>query len=673
MECQALSHVLCFISIFTISAQTAVWAQHAEADSSHQGGDLQSRPPVQLQEVTIVASPYQHESPLSSVTVSPVVIQQTVATDAWDLLRQTAGLEVHEQGQGPGFASDASIRGFSSDHSTDIALWVDGVPVNEPVNGHAEGYDDFSLLFPQLIRNIEVIKGPVSPLYGNFALAGAVNVLTIERADSTTASLSGGSNARLEGTVVTGFDNGATGGVIGFRGIRDDGWRPNSDWSLGQAYARLVRDFSDAVTIDGGIGLYASGWDSPGFLTVDQFDHQQYVTVTNATDGGYKRRAQERLSARVFLTPTTLWRSTIYATQGRWQLFLTIPPEPGSGEGTGSQTEEEDSRYGYGATSALTLALPMTDLTFGVEGRLDHSDYQNWLTTSRIRNMPQTLVSARQVLGAAFLQGETKLSDRLRLRIGGRYDALVTESVPDGSPTVSESKGVFSPKLGVSYDLFSSVAAYANVSKGFRQTDGVITDPSLPFIIAWNYEAGFKFHSDRFAADVAFFRMDVSNEQTFDPVTLSSTSNGASRRQGVDISVDARLTKAISLSTNLTVTDAKYLDLITADGVSLGGSQIYNTSKYVGTAALDLAPPKQRWYVRLCSNVVGPYAPFDEPGVTLPSYALFQLSAGYQLGSILFETGVRNLFDKAYPELRAGGFVDPGQPRAGYLTMKYTL
>ena len=66
-------------------------------------------------------------------------------------MRQSLPLEVHDQGQGPGFASTASIRGFSSDHSTDVALWIDGVPVNESVNGHAEGYNDWSLLMPQAV------------------------------------------------------------------------------------------------------------------------------------------------------------------------------------------------------------------------------------------------------------------------------------------------------------------------------------------------------------------------------------------------------------------------------------------------------------------------------------------------------------------------------------------
>src|SRR5271169_629421 len=117
---------------------------------------------VQLPEVTITSSPVERQVPVSSIVVSPVEIQQTVATDSWDLLRQTTGLEVHEQGQGPGFASDASIRGFSSDHSTDMALWIDGVPINEPVNGHAEGYDDFNLLMPEAVSSMNLIKGPTS-------------------------------------------------------------------------------------------------------------------------------------------------------------------------------------------------------------------------------------------------------------------------------------------------------------------------------------------------------------------------------------------------------------------------------------------------------------------------------------------------------------------------------
>ena len=93
---------------------------------------------ARLRAVTIVGTPAERSEPLNASRIDASTIRLTPAISPYDLLRQTSGVEVHQQGQGPGFASDASLRGFSSDHSTDLALWVDGVPINEAMNGHAE-------------------------------------------------------------------------------------------------------------------------------------------------------------------------------------------------------------------------------------------------------------------------------------------------------------------------------------------------------------------------------------------------------------------------------------------------------------------------------------------------------------------------------------------------------
>ena len=66
----------------------------------------------------------------------------------------------------------------------------------------------------------------------------------------------------------------------------------------------------------------------------------------------------------------------------------------------------------------------------------------------------------------------------------------------------------------------SSVSAYANASRGFRSTDGLIVDPTLAPITAWAYEGGVKVDRAGASASAALFRMDVSNEQTFNPVRL---------------------------------------------------------------------------------------------------------------------------------------------------------
>jgi outer membrane receptor protein involved in Fe transport len=550
---------------------------------------------------------------------------------------------------------------------------VDGVPNNEPVNGHAEGYNDWSLLFPGAIETIDITKGPTSALFGNFAMAGVVNVRTLEHFQGSRITASGGSYDRFDGSALTGVDNPDLRLVLGLRGMHETGWRPNSGYDIGQAHARFVRNLAPTTTVDAGVELYGASWDSPGFLTDSQFDAGIYNVVADPTDGGFKRRAQERASLRMLPGDNLLWRTTVYATQGRWQLFLTVPPEPGSGEGTGSQTEEEDERYGFGLTSALTFALPRTELTVGTEGRWDHSSYENWLTASRVRTGPQSLVGARQASGALFLQSTTDLGHHLRLALGGRLDALNTESTPEGGAATSAGHAIASPKMGVLYHIPRLGEIYANVSRGFRQTDGVISDPTLPYITEWAYETGVKIDLADVNLNAALFRLDVSNEQTFNPITLVSTSGGASRRQGLDVGLEARMSHAVTLSGDWTLNDARYTSLVTEDGDTLNDARVFNTARYIGSAALEVAPPMAAWHVRLSGNVVGPYTAFDEPGAERPAYGLLHLSGGMLVGDAMVEVGVRNLLDRAYPELAAGGFISPGQPRTVFLTVQYRL
>jgi outer membrane receptor protein involved in Fe transport len=649
-------------------------ADSLRADSLRRSSDTLTHTPAHLQAITVTAAATPRQAPVSIIRISPAVIAATQATSPWDLLRQVAGIEVHEQGQGPGFASDASIRGFSSDHSTDVALWIDGVPVNEPVNGHAEGYNDWSLLMPQAVSSMEVLKGPTSAVYGNFAMAGVINVLTRERMTGQEFAIDGGANGRVDGTFFTGIDRPNTGLVLGLRGMRDGGWRPNSEQHLGQLYGRLVQQISSTATLDIGTQLYAAGWDSPGFLSVDQFDAGAFDNVSNPTDGGFKRHALERASLRVVLSPALAWRTTTYATQGNWNFFLTVPPEPGSGEGSGSQTQEVDKRNGWGATSALTWVQNRFELTVGGEGRLDMSNYQRWFTTDRSRDSSDALLDARQLSGALFLQSTADVGHHLRFTLGGRYDDVDTRSTPTGDATTSAAHGVFSPKFGALIHLPRFGDIYGNISRGFRSTDGVIEDPALPFITEWAYETGLHVDLTKITGSIALFRTDVSNEQTFDPILLTSSNGGRSRRDGVEFSLNAPLGEYARLAGSWTFTNAKYLDQVTPDGDNLAGVRVANTAKYVGEAAVDFGKTSAAWSLRLSSNVVGPYTPFDEPDVVLPAYALVHFSSRLLVGGrTTFRLGVRNLFDKTYPELRAGGFVSPGQPRSVYGGVSYVM
>lgn len=691
--CARLGIALAFTALLTPALahgqRTAAQADSATRDSLARlrASQPAAQPVARLGTVTITATPADRREPSSATHVSPSAIQLAPAATPWELLRQTAGMEVHQAGQGPGFASDASIRGFSSDHSTDLALWIDGVPVNEPVNGHAEGYNDWSLIFPETVRDIDVIKGPTSALFGNFALSGVVNVRTIERTDNTRIGLMGGSYGHAEGSLLSGFDHGEDGGgVVAFRAQHNDGFRPNSQTDLTQGHARYVRDITPTATLDAGVELYGARWNSPGYLSEQEFADRQYDIVSNPTDGGYKRRAQERVSLRVTHGDNLMWRSTVYATHGRWQLFLTIPPQGGQFEGSGSQTEEEDARFGFGLTSAVTYAAPHINVTVGTEGRFDHARYQNYFTTSRTRDSSDASFAGRQLSGALFFQAGLDASQYLRINVGARYDAIGTQSIDDnaGGAALSETHGVLSPKVGALLHLTPSLGLYANASRGFRSSDGILTDPTLVPITVWAYETGLKYDVNALSASATLFRMNVSNEQTFNPLTSGSSNGGSSRRQGVELGLRTSVVTHTALSTDWTFNDARYTHEVLAseddpsNPQNLSGLRVYNTAQYVGSAALDFAPTEPittaPWVVRVGGSWVGPYSPFDEPGMVLGAYGLMHVSARVNVSkSAVLNLGIRNVLDRVYPELVAGGLVAPGEPRSAFIGLQYKL
>jgi len=88
--------------------------------------------------------------------------------------------------------------------------------------------------------------------------------------------------------------------------------------------------------------------------------------------------------------------------------------------------------------------------------------------------------------------------------------------------------------------------------------------------------------------------------------------------------------------------------------------------------------PSSARTIRLAGNVVGPYTPFEEAtGFEVAAYGLVHATATatatVRVPRDLAVLGVRNLLDRAYPELRAGGFVAPGQPRSVHASLQYSF
>src|SRR6516164_295705 len=67
-----------------------------------------------------------------------------------EMLEAVPGMIV-TQHSGEGKANQYFLRGFNLDHGTDLAIWLDGMPVNMRTHGHAQGYADVNFLIPELV------------------------------------------------------------------------------------------------------------------------------------------------------------------------------------------------------------------------------------------------------------------------------------------------------------------------------------------------------------------------------------------------------------------------------------------------------------------------------------------------------------------------------------------
>jgi len=121
------------------------------------------------------------------------------------------------QHSGEGKANQYFLRGFNLDHGTDLAIKVDGMPVNMVTHGHGQGYADINFMIPELIQSVNVKKGPYFADVGDFGSAGSLAIDYINKLPKNLAeitfgnfgyrrSLAAGSTAAGDGTLLAAIE-----------------------------------------------------------------------------------------------------------------------------------------------------------------------------------------------------------------------------------------------------------------------------------------------------------------------------------------------------------------------------------------------------------------------------------------------------------------------------------
>lgn len=234
-------------------------------------------------------------TPIEEVLASVVVIDReeidrSLASDAADLLRFHAGLDIARNG-GPGQSTSLFIRGADSNHTL---VMIDGVRINPGTIGQPP----LQNIAPELIERIEVVKGPRSALYGSDAIGGVVNIITRKASrDGWSTELGYGDHETLEASMNGGFAGRAGSLDLGVSWIESEGFPTRAGDDVDRGYDNLSAIAGAATTL-GAVDLAAHLWHAEGnteysdfFLApVDQDFDDSALSLTGAVATGPRGR-----------------------------------------------------------------------------------------------------------------------------------------------------------------------------------------------------------------------------------------------------------------------------------------------------------------------------------------------------------------------------------------------
>ena len=376
-----------------------------------------------------------------------------------DVLNNLPGVEV--EGGPKGSQSQPNIRGFGGTGwgTNRVVTTLDGARQDiGAAHGGSMFYD------PDLIKQVEVLKGTGSTLYGSGAIGGVIALTTKDAADY------------LEGDDKVGFRTKA-----GYHSNNTEpmvsqtfAWRPNGfvDF-LGNYTWRTSGDYNNGdgepiknTSVDVHNGLMKLGINPADGHRIELsgilFSDDEDIVATDVDNANREYSADHRIRKNTesahytFDSPTSdliNFSATVYR----------------------DETEVTDDGKDYNRTSTAELTTTGADIfnTFDFKtGWAQHAvtigtEYYHDAGKGRVDGHLQTQnPDASQDVVGIYAQYRMTLFDQLSITPGVRWDYYATN--PEGGDFQDQHNNRFSPKVGVDWQPLDWITAFGSYSEGYR-------------------------------------------------------------------------------------------------------------------------------------------------------------------------------------------------------------
>ena len=503
-------------------------------------------------------------------------IRDSPFTRPGEALEAVPGLIV-TQHSGEGKANQYFLRGYNLDHGTDLAITVDGVPVNMRTHAHGQGYADLNWLIPETIAAIDVRKGPYFADEGDFASAGSVHIGLIDRTQGLAQITVGSFGYRR----LLGMDSAKVGDgsllVAGEIGAYNGPWdNPDNVRKLNGLVRYSQGTATDGVSVTG--MAYANKWNSTdqvpqravtgGFL--DRFGSE------DPSDGGNTTRFA--LSGRIAQSDDLgSWKANAYVVKSQLDLFNNFTYYL-SDPVLGDQFHQHDDRLMAGANISRTLngsfaGLPM-QTTIGLQSRYDAIDLA--LTNNFQRRFVSNVRSDKVGEGSVGLYAETTVrwTDWLRTTVGlrGDYYAADVTSLFNANNSGRTDAALGSPKFRMVLGPFNQTEFFFGAGTGMHSNDArgatATEDPSDPatrltpsplLVRTKGAEVGVRSRIvPGLDTSLSLFILDQDSEILFSGDAGDTAARRASRRYGFEWTNHYRPRSWIDIDADFAMTHARF-------------------------------------------------------------------------------------------------------------------
>lgn len=447
---------------------------------------------ITLQEKTFQLEELHLNEQLNALsTISRLDLSIDPVNSSQEVLRKVPGLIIGQHAGG-GKAEQLFLRGFDIDHGTDVAISVDGMPVNMVSHAHGQGYSDLHFLIAETVNKIDFGKGSYYANKGDFNTAGYVDFSTKDYIKDSQVSLSIGqfNSLRTLGMFDLLGDSKNENAYMAIEYLENDGpFESPQNFNRLNLFGKYTVISPQNNKLSLTLSHFKSRWDASGQIPqreVDNGNISRFGAIDD-TEGGNTQRTNLNIEYSKYINDDTRLKTNMFYTHSVFELYSNFTfflEDPVNGD----QIKQTENRDIFGFNSRLIhdtyLGETPVVLSAGVSLR---NDVANDTELSKTLNRSTTLeqvqlgdinqTNASMFVNAEFEFGKLVVAPALRLE---HFKFMYNDKLQTNYTALDETKTALLPKLNFFYNAKDNLQLYLKSGIGFHSNDTrvVVTNAS---------------------------------------------------------------------------------------------------------------------------------------------------------------------------------------------------